>query len=139
MDRELLRAYLATQYDTLLVEAGIGIEDNADGLESVLDAVEQLAALSPGLSPLWLQPLGRYYALDRIVSRLAVNISISISGDSYALQQQFDHAKYLLELARAQVAWIVDPIPPVAAGSPGTVSHFFTPFLTGPEGEGSWS
>ncbi|HVL24877.1 MAG TPA: hypothetical protein VM450_12385, partial [Thermomicrobiales bacterium] len=87
IDRAALTAYLATEYDTLLAEAGIAATDTADGLAPVLDAVESLVSLSPDLSPVWYQPLGRYYALSRIVNRFAANMDVSTGGDTYRLQQ----------------------------------------------------
>ncbi len=133
MDRELLRAYLATEYDSLLAESSIAATDTAAGLGPVLDAVETLVTLAPTLSPLWERPLGRYYALSRIVNRLAVNMNVSVSGDSYALQQQFANAKTLLDRARIAVAWIVEPLPSTAGGGPGTVTVIETTHLTGGE------
>ena len=129
MDREALRLYLATEYDTLLAEAGIAATDTADGLAPVLDAVERWFALSPDLSPAWEQPLGRFYALSRVVNRFAANMDVSTGGDSYRLQQQFANAKALLDIERGRVAWIVDPVAPDAASGSGRLVTLTAPYL----------
>ena len=134
IDRAALTAYLATEYDTLLAEAGIAATDTADGLAPVLDAVDTLVSLSPDLSPVWVQPLGRYYALSRIVNRFAANMDVSTGGDTYRLQQQFANAKALLDRERAGVLWLVEPIPPDTSGV-GSVVTIEMPYLTEAE---SW-
>ncbi len=139
IDSAALVGYLAIEYDTLLAEAGIATTDTSENLGPVLDAVEQLDALNPDLSPLWIYPLARYFTLKRIVNRLAVNMDVSISGDSYRLNQIFANAKSLLSEARAQVAWIVDPVPPGTSGY-GDITVVELPFLTGTIASeyGSW-
>lgn len=139
IDRTVLTGFLAIEYDMLLAEAGIAATDTPANLGPVLDAVEQLDALDPDLSPLWLQPLARYFTLKRIVNRLAVNMDISISGDSYRLNQIFANAKSLLSEAKAQVSWIVDPVQPGTSGY-GDITVVELPFLTGTIASdyGSW-
>lgn len=140
MDRIALTDYLATEYDTLLVEAGIAPTDTADGLASVLDAVSGIVDWHPDLSVVWQRLLGSYYLLDRVVKRFAVNMNVSISGDSYSLQQQFANAKALRDEAYGNVAWLVDPLIP--ADDPNATGRIVTiemPFLTGCEYlEGPW-
>lgn len=132
MDRAALTSYLATEYDVLLAEAGIEAADTPDGLGPVLDAVEQLVALSTELSPAWHRPLARYYALQRIVNRLAVNMNVSVAGDSYSLQQQFANAQKLLDRERVTVGWLVDPIPPADEDAElGKVVTITQDYLTG--------
>jgi hypothetical protein len=140
IDRTTLTGFLAIEYDTLLVEAGIAGTDTPANLGPVLDAVDQLVVLSDPLSPLWLQPLARYFTLKRIVNRLAVNMDVSISGDSYRLNQIFANAKSLLSEAKAQVAWIVDPVQPGEASDYGDITVVEMPFLTGTIASeyGSW-
>lgn len=140
MDRAALASYLATEYDTLLAEAGIGTTDTSAGdLKPVLDAVEQLATLSPELSPVWIQPLGRYYTLRRIVNRFATNMDVNRPSGSYRLQQQFANAKALLDIEAARVGWIVDPVSPAVVSAPAQPFTLSFPFLTGdPAGGGEW-
>ena len=136
MDRTALRTYLASTYDVLLGEAGIGTTDTGNSdLKPVLDAVATWDGLDPALSPLWINPLGRFYALDRIVNRFAANMDVTMAtGGSYRLQQQYANAKQLLDLARLQVAWIVEPVPSTA----GRVVTISAPFLTGGEDVAEW-
>lgn len=136
MDRIGLTAYLATEYDTLLVEAGIAPTDTVDGLASVLDAVSGIVAAHPELSVVWQRLLGSYYLLDRIVKRFAVNMNVSISGDSYSLQQQFANAKALRDEAYQNVAWLVDPLIPIDdPNAGGRIVTIEMPFLTQSEEE----
>lgn len=128
MDRDLLAAWIATELDALLGEAGIVATDTPDGLVPILDTVERLAV---DIGEGWLLPLARYVALDRIVTRLAVNMNVSIRGDSYQRQQQFANAKALRDVAYGAVAWIVDPVAPGTSDGPGTVTTIEMPFLTG--------
>jgi hypothetical protein len=134
MDRAALAAFIATDLDISLAEAGIATTDTPDGLAPILDRV---AMLTPAdLDVEWLRKLGRYAALDRIVSRLVMNMSISISGNSYNLQQQFLNVKALRDEAYKQVAWIVDPVVPGTESGSGGALTIDMPYLT--EGECSW-
>jgi hypothetical protein len=121
MDRSELAAFIATDLDALLVEAGIASTDTPDGLGPILDAVEAVAPVD--LLPTWLPPLGRYMALDRIVTRLAAQMDVSLSGDSYRLSQLFTQAKALRDEAKASVSWIVEPVTPDADAFPAAVPY----------------
>lgn len=110
MDRITLTDYLANEYDSLTLEAGIAATDTVDGLESVLDAVEDVVIVRPDLSVVWQRLLGSYYLLDRIVKKFAVKMNVSVEGDSYSLQQQFANAKALRDEAYRNVSWLIVPV-----------------------------
>lgn len=129
MDRSALAAFIATDLDALLAEAGIATTDTPDGLAPILDVVE--LAAPPDLPVTWYGPLGRYVALDRIVTRLAAQMDVSVSGDSYRLSQLFTQAKALRDEARAQVAWIVTPAMPVPDDQASGGVTIEMPYLTG--------
>jgi hypothetical protein len=137
VDRDALADYLAMEYDALLAEAGIALTDTDDGLGPILDAVEALVSLLVDLSPVWYQPLARYFALTRIMNRLAVNMNVSVSGDSFSLQQQFTNAKALRDEAYGMVAWLVSPLPDTSGV--GDVVTIEMPYLTAyEEGDSAW-
>lgn len=121
MDRTTLTDYLANEYDSLMLEAGITATDTVDGLESVLDAIEDVVTVRPDLSVVWQRLVGNYYLLDRILNRFAVNMNVSISGDSYSLQQQFANVKALRDEAYRNVSWIITPVLPGDETDGGTV------------------
>ncbi|MGI8404974.1 MAG: hypothetical protein ACR2OE_09475 [Thermomicrobiales bacterium] len=125
MDRITLTDYLANEYDSLMLEAGIAATDTVDGLASVLNAVQDIVIVRPDLSVVWQRLLGSYYLLDRILNKFAVNMNVSISGDSYSLQQQFANVKALRDEAYRNVAWLIVPVSvpgPRGMGSVGIVS-----------------
>ena len=136
MDSEALLAYLAIEFDALLAEANIAPTDTPDGLGPVLDAVAMIADAQPDLDTAWHRLLARYYTLDRILNRFAVNMNVSISGDSYSLQQQFANVKALRDDARNTVAWLLDPVMPGTSADGGGIVTIEMPFLTG--GDAPW-
>lgn len=134
MTREELLAYLSIEYDYLLLEADIGMGDDVDGLGPVLDHAEAVFTRFDGLTDIWQRQVASYYALDRIVSRMAVNMAVSISGDSYNLKHQYDNAKKLRDEMYAKVWRLVDPPLPGEiddGDKPGTLYTLEMPFLSG--------
>lgn len=133
IDRVTLTTYLTTRYGPIALEAGLTTEDEAAGWGPALDAVQATVDLAVTLSPIWYEPLARYYALDLIVARLAANMDVTLtSGASYRLQQLYKNARELLDSERVTVGWIVDPIPPTES-SVGSITTWRSEFLTGGE------
>lgn len=122
IDRAALTAYLATEYDTLLAEARIQPTDTADGLASVLDAVQRVVDQHDDLDVAWHRPLGQYFVLQRIAHRLAANMDVSDTEGSYKLSQQFQNAKWLLGQVSPLVSGLVTPASRDDANAVGILS-----------------
>ena len=114
MDRATLAAWLAVEYDALLTGAGIASTDTTpNGLGPVLDKVWDWLAVVPDLDDVWIAPLSAYYLLDRIVKRWAVNVDVSVDGDSFKLSQQLANVRQLRDEAYGQIGWLITTPPGV--------------------------
>lgn len=124
VDRASLTTYLSRKYGVLLAEIGLAATDTDDGLGPIIDDVTLVVDAHDSLSEAWHEPLGRYYTLQQAVDTLAVDMDVSISGDSYKLDQQFKHVMVLLENERRTVSWLTGPdaIDPDTFGDLGVVT-----------------
>jgi hypothetical protein len=146
VDRKALTAMLIDEFAPLAEEAGIALADTSAGFKPSLDMVGRIATALPTLHASWYEPLARWYLLDRIVKRLAVNMAVSVDSDSYSMQHIYEHAQALRAELFAYVGELVDPtfIAAILSGEAppahGRIVHVVTPFLTGPDyGGDEWS
>lgn len=132
MDREALLAMLVSRYGLIAGEAGLTALDEPEGFGPVLDRVQGWLDGEPTLDPAWIEPLARYATLDYLADRLSNQMDVNTKGDAYRVNQLFTNVLKLLEAAKAQVAWFVDPVAPGTSSGDIPVAAPYAVIVDGP-------
>jgi hypothetical protein len=110
MNRADVASHLGLWFSTYLSETGLTAVDNSANLGPVIDATframgfneaDLATAESDDVQALLAQ--AEYRLMLLIVNRLGAEIDLGISGDSYRLEQVWQHAQKKLEECRALV------------------------------------
>lgn len=109
MTRAELATHLGLWYGGYLAETGRPATDAPEGIQFVIDATLRALGHTGNLSAVvedddeGLRVWGEYLLLKWLVAELGTNFNVSVSGDSFALSQLYDHAKQALERAETAV------------------------------------
>lgn len=140
MDREKLHAWLLLVMGDMLNLAGISTEDTPEGAGFILDAVAEVYAAQPSLSPMYANDLAAWFALQRIQpAMLSLGGKLTVDGDTFDLTATLDGINKWITRLRSRLGWIVEPVETSDPDSEiGKVVTVFQPWTNNGLGGTEW-